>query len=462
MTEVKTKVAWSPQPGPQTWLLTCPIQDIFFGGARGGGKTDALLGDWLTHANTHGKNARGLIVRQTMPELDDVVARSHDIYPISGAVFQSQSKTWVWPSGAYLRMRYLETVADAGRYQGHRYSWLGVDEAGQYPSPEVIDRLRACLRSPEGVPCVMRLTGNPGGPGHEWLKQRYVTPAKPKQPHKDENGNMRVFIPSKLSDNAVMVKGDPDYVNRVKSSGPAWLVRAWLDGDWDSEPTGGFFSPEKISVASLPELERVYQAWDLAVTEESRNSGDYSACATVGRDKLGRFWLIDMLKGRWNASDVTDRIIEQYRKFKPLRVWVEGGPIGRSIEPFLRNRLVERGLGGIPWQLVPPGRKDKVTRATPVQAIIEAGQMYRPFGATWWSDLAREMSTFPTSPHDDQIDALAWACINLQSIAPNDVASPIARLVNTSSHASTLTISGEDLMRLGAQRRVEPADYEPY
>lgn len=401
-----------------------------------------------------------MIVRRTMPELDDVIARSRDIYPASGAVYQEQAKTWTWGSGAYLRMRYLESVDDAGRYQGHRYSWLGIDEAGQYQNPEIIDRLRACLRSPEGVPCLLRLTGNPGGPGHEWLKKRYVLPASPKKPHRDADGNLRVFIPSKLQDNAILAKGDPEYIKRIKASGPAWLVRAWLEGDWDAEPSGGFFVPEKIGDGPAPKLERLYQAWDIAVTEESRESGDYSACATIGRDHLGRFWLVHMLRGKWNASELVDRIIAQYRTFRPLRVWVEGGPIGRSVEPFLRKRLVERGLGGMPWNLIPPGRKDKITRATPVQAIIEAGQLYRPTTATWWSELARELSSFPNGAHDDQVDALAWACLNLQAIAPNEHITP-AR-----SMAADEPITGDMLReakaRAEALRDQEREDADPY
>ena len=53
MTKVKQEVIWQPQPGPQTRLVTCPVFEVFFGGARGGGKTDASIGDWLQHSNQY-------------------------------------------------------------------------------------------------------------------------------------------------------------------------------------------------------------------------------------------------------------------------------------------------------------------------------------------------------------------------------------------------------------------------
>ena len=44
-------IGWEPQPGPQTALLACPVFEVFFGGARGGGKTDGMLGEWASHAD---------------------------------------------------------------------------------------------------------------------------------------------------------------------------------------------------------------------------------------------------------------------------------------------------------------------------------------------------------------------------------------------------------------------------
>ena len=69
-------VVWRPQAGPQTALLTCPVFEVFFGGARGGGKTDGMLGEWAVHADRYGKQAIGLMVRRTRTELQETFERN--------------------------------------------------------------------------------------------------------------------------------------------------------------------------------------------------------------------------------------------------------------------------------------------------------------------------------------------------------------------------------------------------
>ena len=69
-------IGWEPQPGPQTALLACPVFEVFFGGARGGGKTDGMLGEWASHADLHGKNAVGLMVRRERVQLLETIERS--------------------------------------------------------------------------------------------------------------------------------------------------------------------------------------------------------------------------------------------------------------------------------------------------------------------------------------------------------------------------------------------------
>src|SRR5262245_34453563 len=73
-------IGWEPQPGPQTALLACPVFEVFFGGARGGGKTDGMLGEWASHADLHGKNAVGLMVRRERVQLLETIERSRQIY----------------------------------------------------------------------------------------------------------------------------------------------------------------------------------------------------------------------------------------------------------------------------------------------------------------------------------------------------------------------------------------------
>src|SRR5262245_20314788 len=83
-------IGWEPQPGPQAALLACPVFEVFFGGARGGGKTDGMLGEWASHADLHGKNAVGLMVRRERVQLLETIERSRQIYgPLGGEIQRS-------------------------------------------------------------------------------------------------------------------------------------------------------------------------------------------------------------------------------------------------------------------------------------------------------------------------------------------------------------------------------------
>jgi hypothetical protein len=247
-------VVWRPQDGPQKDLIECPVFEVFFGGARGGGKTEGSLGDWLQHSAEHGVGAVGLFVRKTFKQLEEVVARSRQVFPLLGAKYNEAKAEWVMPDvgrgQGRLKFRYLERDADAEEYQGHSYTRVYVEEATNFASPEPINKLRATLRSPTGVPVGMRLTGNPGGPGHNWVKTRYISPwpggykilrESFKNPWTKGIIELeRVFIPSKLTDNVLLMESDPGYVARLQQQGSKQLVEAWLTGNWDIV-VGAFF-----------------------------------------------------------------------------------------------------------------------------------------------------------------------------------------------------------------------------
>jgi hypothetical protein len=238
-------VIWQPQEGPQTALLQCPVFEVFYGGARGGGKTESSIGDWLDHSSTYGEHAVGIFVRRKFKQLAEVIARTKQLFPKIGAKYNEAKAEWLMPGGARLKFVYLERDSDAEEYQGHNYTRVYVEEVTNFPSPGPIDKLRATLRSGAGVPVGMRITGNPGGPGHNWVKARYIDPEPrgykiiPETCQVEIDGENRtvmlerVFIPSKLGDNMLLLRNDPTYVLRLRQSGSEALVKAWLEGNWD-------------------------------------------------------------------------------------------------------------------------------------------------------------------------------------------------------------------------------------
>ncbi len=231
-------IVWQPQAGPQKALIDCPVPEIFYGGARGGGKTDGVLGKYGLKALRYGTAFNAIFFRRELPMLDDAIERSQGIYAPLGAKWQDQKKTWRFPGGGRLRFRPLERAEDAGKYQGQNVTDACVEEAGNYPDPTPIDPLNGILRSATGVPTQLILTGNPGGPGQLWIKGRYIDPApmgmKVLSRALPNGGAHRyVYIPSRLTNNQLLVKADPGYVNRLYLVGSQALVKAWLEGDWN-------------------------------------------------------------------------------------------------------------------------------------------------------------------------------------------------------------------------------------
>lgn len=246
-------VIWQPQPGPQTAVIQCPVFEVFYGGARGGGKTESSIGDWLEHSGTYGQDAIGIFFRRKYKQLAEVIARTKVLFPKIGAKYNEQRSEWVMSNGARLKFAYLENDVDAEEYQGHNYTRVYIEEVTNFPNPDPINKLRATLRSGAGVPCGMRLTGNPGGPGHSWVKKRYIDPDPRGYALITESCEVeidgvirlvsldRVFIPAKLKDNALLLRNDPTYVLRLRQAGSEALVKAWLEGDWNIID-GAFFT----------------------------------------------------------------------------------------------------------------------------------------------------------------------------------------------------------------------------
>lgn len=238
--------AWRPQKGPQRRFVESDVFEVVYGGARGGGKTDGALGDFLYHAAHFGPLAKGLFVRRHRTALEPTIARARQIFAAAGVKWLESKSRFVWPSGAVLTMSHLGRDADADLFQGHDYTRVYIEELTHFPNPIVVDKLKATLRSAAGAHCGLRATCNPGGVGHAWVKRRYVDPGAGlvvRATGADGAADprlARLFIAARVDDNRILLANDPDYRARLAQSGSKNLVKAWLEGDWNIVD-GAFF-----------------------------------------------------------------------------------------------------------------------------------------------------------------------------------------------------------------------------
>ncbi len=237
-------VPWRAQPGPQLEAIQKAwVYEILYGGARGGGKTAYLLGDFAQEVpQPGGESWHGILFRRTLPQLDDVIRKSQTVYPMwfgkNNVEWRASDKMWVWKNGATLKMRYAEAEDDWIQYHGHEYTWLGFDELTTWPTPELYMKLKATLRSPNPLHKFKRIraTANPGGPGHNWVREYFGIDRYPlgsKLLVDERTKKTRMYIKARVTDNKILLAAQPDYPDTLKGVGSEATVTAWLAGEWD-------------------------------------------------------------------------------------------------------------------------------------------------------------------------------------------------------------------------------------
>ena len=243
---VKENIIFEPNKGPQMQFLAASEREVFYGGARGGGKSYAMLIDPLRYCDK--RHHRALLIRRSMPELRDMINHSQRLYSqaFPNAKWREQEKEWRFPSGARIEFGYAENLTDVLRYQGQSYTWIGIDELPQYPTPEIYNFLRSSLRSVDpDIPVYMRATGNPGNVGSLWVKEMFVDPSEPNKAFDVHINTIagrksitRRFIPAKLQDNPYLMQTD-DYMIML-SSLPEVQRKQFLEGDWSAFENSAF------------------------------------------------------------------------------------------------------------------------------------------------------------------------------------------------------------------------------
>jgi hypothetical protein len=278
--------------------------DVFLGGGRGGAKSFCFSFLALRHIEQYGQNARILYIRQTYKGLADFEQITRNIF---GAVYGNEARynstehVWKFPNGAYMELGQLEGPADYSKYQGRSFTLLLIDEAGQYPSPELLDRLRSNLRGPKDMPIREVKAANPGDVGHHWIASRYVFKgAAPWEPfHEEKSGRTWVYAPSTYRDNPFI--DHKEYKAQLTASCPydPELLRAWLDGDW-TVLRGAFFGPVLSESRNAADpWDYIPRGWDFFLAHDygsSAPSVTYVVAESPGeKGPDGRFYPKDSL-----------------------------------------------------------------------------------------------------------------------------------------------------------------------
>lgn len=251
---------WCPQPGPQAAAWNCPAKKIFFGGARSGGKSDLLIGSQMRGIETHGNKWNGLLVRRKYKDLREIRRRIDEFIgmgmPAARIGGETQTNYVRFSNGGLIQLAAIERIEQADDFLSQQFTEIGIDEAGSIPFiGGLVDKLSGSLRSPHGVPTRIILCGNPGGPGHGWLKRTFIDGHQVGEHFPDEGGNMCVFIQSFLEDNEILVTADPTYAATLRGISDKALRAAWLDGDWDSFIGQAFpFDPDWHIIRNPPPI----------------------------------------------------------------------------------------------------------------------------------------------------------------------------------------------------------------
>lgn len=215
--------------------LTCSKRCLAANGARGPGKTTAGI-VWPLY-DISNPLLRVLVIRHNADDLSDWLDRAQRMYARYEAVFTGQPATIRFPSGAVIKTGHLKDDQAYTKYQGHEYQRVLIEELTQIPSEKrYLMLISSCRSTVPELPAQVFLTTNPGGPGHGWVKKRFIDPAPPETPFVDPvSGRKRIFIPATIDDNPVLTKVDPAYVTFLDSlkETDEQLWKAWRLGDWD-------------------------------------------------------------------------------------------------------------------------------------------------------------------------------------------------------------------------------------
>jgi len=438
---------WIPHlPTPrQARFLTIPSREAFYGGAAGGGKSDALLMAALQYVTVPGYSA--IIFRKTYADLSlpgALMDRAAD-WLQGKAHWSDKTKTWTFPSGATVSFGYMEHEKDKFRYKGAEYQFVGFDELTQFTETQyrfMFSRLRRLTGAT--VPIRMRGASNPGDTGHEWVKKRFVKPGRKGVP----------FIPARIRDNPHL--DFADYVQSLNELDPI-TRRQMLAGDWDAF-AGGRFLKEWFGEFRIEcdERRKIYwyilgngehiecqQCWNFCTVDPASRAeeiNDYTVISTFAVTPRKDILWLDAVRERIALDKICHRIAEVCQDWEPAWVGIEDVGFQLGILNEARRHPNIPAVRGLK-----PKGTGKLARATPAINRAEQGQIWIPAqmrmdngdeAFPWIEDCIGELVQFTgddeVDAHDDVVDTLSYAIQELDCLG---LAAPI--VVNPENYEDT-------------------------
>lgn len=217
----------------QALFHSCGADEVVYGGAKGGGKSCALVMEAIVWGFEH-DGADMYMFRETYDDLEaNLIKEFKAKVPKDLYTYSETKRIATLINGTTISFRYISNESDAEGYQGRSIDWIGIDELTKHTQRSV-QLLLSCLRSPKGFKPKFRATCNPGGIGHTWVKDRYIDHTRKGEiTYADnETGNIIAFIPATVYDNDVIMKNDPAYIRRLENLSEN-EKKAFLYGDWD-------------------------------------------------------------------------------------------------------------------------------------------------------------------------------------------------------------------------------------
>lgn len=411
-------------------------KEALYGGAAGGGKSDALLMGALQFVDVPGYAA--ILFRRSYADLSQpgaLMDRAREWftpYKGQGVRWSEIEHKWTFPSGATISFAYIDKQNDHLKYQGSEVHYVGFDELTHFKEKQyryLFSRLR---KKDDGsplsrVPLRVRGGTNPGGPGHHWVYLRFVKPWEDWMRRRqqwealspEERAALELsppgpmpnphFHPATIDDNPYLASQDYDESLDLLDG----VTKAQLrKGDWQIKPDGRMFKRTWFEIVSeAPSDCRWVRWWDLAATAEDPDKDpDYTAGCLMGMSPQGVCFIRHMVHMRVNPHEVETAIKQTAMAdgvTVPIGMEQEPGSSGKTVVSHYR-RIV---LAGYQFHGI-ASSGSKIERAKPFAGRAGKGDVKLVAGG-WVNDYLDELEVFPDGEHDDQVDASASAYLFL-------------------------------------------------